>query len=83
MDRPCRAAAKVKNFRRYHLSGNLKEEVSGLVDTRVGQFEMVLSTDQVKAQLQEEKEVSRRLQEDVEWCTIENEVESEKNEQEQ
>ena len=40
MDRPKRAATRVTDFRKYHLSGDLDQEVRGLVDNRVSQFEM-------------------------------------------
>ena len=83
MERPCRVATKVTDFRRYHLSGDLDQEVEGLVDTRIGQFKMAKSNDQLQQQLETEKENSRQLQEDVECQRIKNEVETERMKQEQ
>ena len=41
MDRPKRAAAaKITDFRRYHLSGDLHDTLQGRVDNRITQFEM-------------------------------------------
>ena len=48
MDRPRWAATKVTDFRKYHLSGNLEDEVQGLVDTRVGQFEMAKTPEELQ-----------------------------------
>ena len=60
MDRPRRAASKITDFRKYHLSGNLDCKIQGLVET----------PKQLKEQLEEEKEASRRIQEDVEHLRI-------------
>ena len=83
MDRPKRAAAKVTDYRRYHLSGDLDQEIKGLVNSRVGQFEMAQSAEQLRAQLEEEKEASRKLQQDLERIKIQNELDTEKRKQEQ
>ena len=83
MDRPRRAATKVTDFRRYHLSGDLDQEVRGLVDSRVEQFEMSLTTEQLKQQLDEEREASKKLQEDLEQMKIQNELQNKKRKQEQ
>ena len=83
MDRPKRAATKVTDFHRYHLSGNLNEELQGRVDSRVTQFEMAQSAEELKKQLEEEKENSRRLQEDVELMKLQNELEAERMAQKQ
>ena len=64
MDRPKRAAAtRITDFRKYHLSGDLDQEVQWLVNTRVTQFEMTTTnnTEELKQQLEAEKEESRRL----------------------
>ena len=82
MDRPKRAATKVTDFRRYHLSGDLDKELEGLVDNRVSLFEMS-SVEELKRQLEEERENSRKLQEDVEMMRIRNELEVEKLKQQQ
>ena len=83
MDRPKRAATKITDYRKYHLSGDLQQEVEGLVDTRVGQFEMALSAEQIKQQLEKEKETSQQLEEDVELLRLQNEMDKEKKKQEQ
>ena len=80
MDRPHRAATKVTDFRRFHLSGDLSDRIEGLVESRIGQFEMAQSAEQLKQQLEEEKENSRKLQEEIELLRMRNEVESRKNE---
>ena len=83
MDRPKRAATKVTDFRRYHLSGNLDEELKGRVDNRVSQFKMAQSAEELQRQLDEERESSRRLKEDAEIMWICNELEAEKLAQKQ
>ena len=80
MDRPKRAAAtKVSDFRCYHLSGDLDQQVLGIVDSRVNHFEMA-TVEELKKQIEEEKEQSRKLQEDVE---MRNQLEIEKLKQQQ
>ena len=83
MDRPKRAATKVTNFRKYHLSGNLDEEVEGLVGARVGQFEMAKTLEELQQQLETERENSKRLQQDADRARIEHELELERMKQEQ
>ena len=84
MDRPKRAAAsKVTNFRKFHLSGDLDTEISGLVDTRINQFEMATTAEELQKQLEEEREQSRKLQEDAELLKIRNALEVEKLKQQQ
>ena len=83
MDRPRRAATKVTDFRKYHLSGDLEQEVEGLVDTRISHFEMTTTAEELKQQLEAEKENSRRLQEEADLAEIQNQLEMEKMKQEQ
>ena len=84
MDRPKRAAAaKVTDFRKFHLSGDLDKEVEGLVDTWVHQFEMTTNMEELRQQLETEKEQSKKLQEDAECAEIQNQLEVEKMKQEQ
>ena len=81
MERPKCAAAKVKDFRRYHLSGDLNETLAGRVDNRITQFEMSSSMDKLQKALQEEKENSRCMMEDLELARIRNDLEKEKMKQ--
>ena len=83
MDRPKRAATKVTDFRKYHLSGNLDEELQGRVDTRVNQFEMASTTEKLQKQLEEACQSNKKRIEDVEVMKIRNELEVEKPQQEQ
>ena len=83
MDRPKRAATKVTDFRKYHLSGNLDEELQGKVDTRVNQFEMASTTEELQKQLEEACQSNKKRMEDVEVMKIRNELEVEKLQQEQ
>ena len=83
MDRPRQAATKVTDFRKYHLLGDLEEEVQGLVDTRVGQFEMAKTPEELQWQLEEEKKNSKKIQDSVERAKIHHELEIEKMKQQQ
>ena len=78
MDRPKRAATKVTDFRRYHLSGDLNEQLTGRVDTRINQFEMTTSADELRQQLEAEREASNKLQQEAEMLHIQHELEAEK-----
>ena len=82
MDRPKRAATKVTNFRTFHLSGDLDDQVKGLVDTRIEQFNMS-SSKELKQQLELEKESNRKLEEEAEYTCIQHEIEVEKMKGEQ
>ena len=83
MDRPKRAATKVTDFRQYHLSGELDEHLKGQVDNTIRHFEMAGAAEDLKKKLEEEKEQSRRLQEEAEILKIQSELESEKLRQKQ
>ena len=76
MDRP-RRVTKVTNYRKFHLSGDLEEEVVGLVDTRVSQFEMAKSQEELQKQLEQEKQ-NKRMLEEMELAKIESELEAER-----
>ena len=78
MERPKRAATKVTNFRKYHLSGNLDNEVQGIVDCRVNQLEMAASTEELKQKLEQEREQSKKMQEDAEYAELQHQIELEK-----
>ena len=82
MERPKCAATKVTDFRQYHLSGDLDNTIKGLVDNRVSQFEMA-TMEELKQKLEEEKEQSRKMQEEAEVQRIQNELELEKLKQKQ
>ena len=82
MDRPRRAATKVTNFRSYHLSGDLDNQVQGLVESRIEQFDMA-STDELKQQLEQERENNKKLEQDAEYARIQHELEIEKLKKEQ
>ena len=83
MDRPKRAATKVTDFRKYHLSGDLDTQLQGRVDSRVIQFEMAKTAEELKQQLEEERERSTKMMEDVEIRRIQHELEAEKLKQQQ
>ena len=81
MERPKCTAAKVKDFRRYHLSGDLNETLAGRVDNRITHFEMSSSMEELQKALQEEKENSRCMMEDLKLARIRNDLEKEKMKQ--
>ena len=83
MERPKRAATKVTDFRRYHLSGNLEDEVHGLVGSRITQFSMSTAAEQLKAQIEAEKENSKRLEEEAQVAELQHQLELEKMKQEE
>ena len=60
MDRPRRAATKVTDFRRYLLSRDLDEQLKGQVNNTVQIFEMAETMEELKQQLELEKENSRK-----------------------
>ena len=70
------------DFRKYHLSADLDQEIKGVVDNRVQQFEMS-TAEELKQQLELEKEETRKLQEDAEIMRIRNELEEEKRKREE
>ena len=83
MERPKRAAAaKVSNFRTFHLSGDLDDTVKGLVDSRIEQFTMT-STEELKQQLEQERESNKQLEESVEHTCVQHELEVERMKRQQ
>ena len=83
MDRPKRAATKVSDFCRYHLSGDLSEQLQGQVNLPIQHFEMAGGTDELKQQLENEKEHSKQLQEEAELMQVQHDLEIEKQKQKQ
>ena len=94
MDRPCREASKVANYRQYHLSGDLDEVVQGKVGETVVRLEQAFETltmsseeaqqnIELAAKVKEQKEKSQKLQLQVENTKLRNELEMEKLQQEQ
>ena len=83
MDRPkWTAASKVTDFRKYHLSGDLDQQLEGLVDHRISQFEMAMA-EELRQWLEDEKENSKKLEADTKIMHIQNELELEKLKQQQ
>ena len=80
MERPRRAASKITDFRRYHLSGDLDISLQGKVGEVVNQFEDIMSHahEELCQQLAEEEERSRQMQEEVELTRIKNQLEAKK-----
>ena len=83
MDRPKRAAAKVTDFRRYHLSGDLDNQLKGQVDLAIQHLEMTNTAEDLRRQLESEREHSKQLQEEVEMIKMHNELALEKQKQAQ
>ena len=96
MERPqCRSAAKVSNYRQYHLSGDLNEVVLGKVSETVHRLETnnsnvitdTMDEEAQNAELQdlttEQKEKSLKMQMQVENMRLKNELEEHKLQQEQ
>ena len=83
MDRPKRAATKVTDFRKYHLSGDLDHHLQGRVDSQITQFEMTTNVDELQKELEEEREHSKKMMADLEAMRIRNQLEAEKLKQKQ
>ena len=93
MDRQCRAASKITNYRKYHLSGDLDKVVQGRVSGVVEQLENTTdmeepslkeaTTEQLQELLQQQKDTSTKIQQQVEAMKLKNELEAEKLQQEQ
>ena len=83
MDRPKRAATKVTDFRKYHLSGDLNKHIRGQVDSNIRHFEMVGAVEELKKQLEAEKEHSKKLEEEAECMKVQQELDAEKLRQKQ
>ena len=74
MDRPKRAAAKVTSFRQFHLSGDPHKH---------DQPKPMATPEDLQKQLEEERENSKKLHDDVEHLHLQNELEMKKMKQEQ
>ena len=83
MDMPKRVANKVSDYRKYHLSGDLDETLQGTVDTRVNQFKMAKSNEELQKQLEEERAQSKCIMDEMERMKIEHKLETEKLKQKQ
>ena len=80
MERTKRAASKVTDYRRYHLSGDLNTSLVGKVGEAVSRIEdkMTQSAEEMKQLLQEKEEKSKKLQQDAELMQLQNKLEAEK-----
>ena len=76
MERTRRSPTKVINYRKFHLSGDLDQQVSGKVERTIHQFEMATPTEMAQ-QLEMQKEATRKLQLEAEEMQLRNEVEEE------
>ena len=86
MDRPKRAASKVTDYRKYHLSGDLNISLSGRVESVVGQFEERTmsqltipdnaSTEELKQLVELSKANSQQRLEEMEQLRLRNELEA-------
>ena len=93
MERNKRAVPRITNYRKFHLSGDLEEVISGIVEQSVNRLEPPRTTamatpqehtaDNLRQQLEEQKQQSQRMQEQMETMRLRNELESEKMKQEQ
>ena len=84
MDRPKWAAAtKITDFQRYHLSGDLNQTLQGQVDTRIGQFEMSATQEELQQQLEEERAQSKQMMEEAELMKIQHKLDAERLKQKQ
>ena len=95
MDRPCRVASRVTDYRQYHLSRDLEEVVQGLVQGTVSRLEANMSehnqipvpdeeqNKELLAEAKELKEKSIQMQLQVENMKLHNKIEAEKMQQEQ
>ena len=83
MDRPqCKAASKVSDYRKYHLSGDLDKQVQGKVGEKINAIENTtmahleeLTADQLEQKLQAEREEADKLQEQVKLHQLRQQVE--------
>ena len=85
MERPKRAATKISDYRRYHLSGDLDTTLQGKVGEAVNNIEHNMSHDleELKRLLAEEEEKSKRLQHEAEVMQLQHKLETERLKQEQ
>ena len=95
MERQRRSASKVTDFRRYHLSGDLEQVVSGKVSQTIERLEREADTmshpineensslEELQEELREQQQNSAKIQQQVEIMKVRNELEKEKLAQEQ
>ena len=94
MDRQRRAASKVTDYRKYHLSGDLNEVIQGKVSETIHRLESSTimdsttvkesaTADQLQDMLKEQKANSSRLQQQVKEMQLRNDLEVERLQQEQ
>ena len=77
MDRPKRATTRVTDFRRCHLSGDLPGQQTAVLDTAMA------TPEELATQLEEERENSKKMQEDIEMQCIQQELDAKRMKQEQ
>ena len=90
-DRQRRAASKVTDYRRYHLSGDLNQVIQGKVSGAIERLETMsqgsneeeFTPEQLQDRIREHKDNSTRLQQQVETMKLRNELEAEQMQQEQ
>ena len=94
MDRQCRVASKVTDYRKYYLSGDLKQVIQGKVSETVQQLENHrtdmdpnltenATPEELQDRLKEQKDNSQKLQQQVEALKLRNELEVEHLQQQQ
>ena len=89
MERTRCTVARITDYRRYHLSGDLEQVVHGKVEATIHQLEMSqqpideAAPEQLKSKLELEKEHTEKLQQQVQAMELRNALEREKMEQEQ
>ena len=73
-DRPKRAATRVTDFRRFHRSGDLQEPRGK---------EIMATPEELKKQIEEAKENSDKMQNDMEMLCLQNDLEIKRRKQQQ
>ena len=83
MDRPRRGATKVTDFCRYHLSGDLDDQLQGKVgqtvehfETRMAQLPEDVSSEQLREAITKQRQKDQAQQEELEHMTLRNEYEA-------
>ena len=65
MERPKQAATKVRDYRKYHLSGDLDKHIRGKVGQVVSQIEEMSTQQELEQKLEAQTEATRKLELEV------------------
>ena len=78
MERTKRTASKVGNYRAYHLSGDLGEQIQGKVGQLVNSIEVMSTNQELEQELEAQREARKHLEEQEEEFKIRHEMDMER-----